>query len=208
MHSFNFLIAFDYLKRLRIITNLIGNPIGKSIVDVGCGDGIHAATLASYGAYVVGVDISQKRLKRCKRRVKGYDFAGLMDFVVADAEHLPLRPSLFDYAICSEVIEHLRRPQVAGSELANVIRKEGRVILTTPNTLSVFELVSHLRKRFRLPAFTGPRSEPPFHLSFTSTGLRYLLENSGLKTIRISTASLGWRVVFEGSRKDTKQTLR
>jgi len=119
---------------------------------------------------------------------------------------LPLRQSTFDCVFCSEVLEHLRRPTTAACELAKAVRDGGRVVVTAPNKLSPFELISCVRKKFRLPSFAGPRSEPPVHESYTCTGLKYLLERAGLKTVRVTTTSLGWRIVFEGSRRDTGQT--
>ncbi len=51
--------------------------------------------------------------------------------VVADAHNLPFDDESFDIVLSVDVLEHLRDPRQAISEMKRVLKKEGRVILTT-----------------------------------------------------------------------------
>ena len=49
---------------------LVGNVAGKRVLDLGCGDGNAAVTLARDGAVVIAVDPSEARLARGRRRAE------------------------------------------------------------------------------------------------------------------------------------------
>ncbi len=65
---------------------------------------------------VVGIDINRWTLGRANGRIPD------ADFVQCDVELLPLRSCLADFAICSEVIEHLYFPSRALEEIARVMK--------------------------------------------------------------------------------------
>src|SRR5690349_21347271 len=48
--------------------HLLGDVSGKTVVDLGCGDGLNTVILASLGARVLAVDISDKSLEVTYRR--------------------------------------------------------------------------------------------------------------------------------------------
>jgi SAM-dependent methyltransferase len=52
---------------------------------------------------------------------------------------MPIKNNYADTIIASEVIEHLRNPFLFLSECKRIIKKDGRIILTTPNALSLSE---------------------------------------------------------------------
>ncbi len=52
---------------------LIGPVSGKRVLDLGCGDGAAAVTLAQQGAVVIAVDASEARLQRASRRAEEQD---------------------------------------------------------------------------------------------------------------------------------------
>jgi len=51
--------------------------------------------------------------------------------VVGDAHHLPFENEKFDVILCTEVLEHLHSPEIAISEMERVLKKGGKLILTT-----------------------------------------------------------------------------
>jgi len=51
--------------------------------------------------------------------------------VVGDAHLLPFADEEFDIILCSEVLEHLKDPKLAISEMKRVLKKNGKLILTT-----------------------------------------------------------------------------
>lgn len=59
------------------------------------------------------------------------DAWGHPDMVQGDLHHLPFKDRVFDLVLCTEVYEHLERPEDAAQELMRVCR--GIVVGTTPN---------------------------------------------------------------------------
>jgi SAM-dependent methyltransferase len=51
--------------------------------------------------------------------------------VVGDAHNQPFNDNKFDIILCTEVLEHLRNPKVAISEMRRVLKPNGKLILTT-----------------------------------------------------------------------------
>jgi ubiquinone/menaquinone biosynthesis C-methylase UbiE len=84
--------AFDvYREDADVLSELLGPGEGRVCLDVACGTGRYAATIAAAGCRVVGVDISADQLRRAARRAE--------HLVQADARSLPLRSSSIDVAV-------------------------------------------------------------------------------------------------------------
>ena len=135
--------------------------LGKSqfALDIGCGTGLITRFIRS--SEIVGVDINRWNLDRAKRRIPD------ADFLQSDVEHLPFRNGLADFAICTEVIEHLYLPSRAVGEIARVMRPNGTFIGSVPSSNPLW--------RFRnILSVTHPQSEP-FHNNFSKSQLKDLL---------------------------------
>jgi ubiquinone/menaquinone biosynthesis C-methylase UbiE len=138
--------------------------LGKSrlALDIGCGTGLITRFISS--TQVIGVDINRWNLDRAKRRIPD------ADFLQCDIEHLPLRSGLADFAICTEVVEHLSLPSLALREIARVMSPKGAFIGSVPSGNPLW--------RFRnILSVTHPQSEP-FHNNFSKVQLRRLLSES------------------------------
>lgn len=64
----------SYDKEVNFLVSLIGSR--KSILDVGCGTGIHIDLLSKKGYFVDGVDLNREMLDIARKRVKGSLFEG------------------------------------------------------------------------------------------------------------------------------------
>lgn len=138
--------------------------LGKSrlALDIGCGTGLITRFISS--TQVVGIDINRWNLDRAKSRIPD------ADFLQCDIEHLPLRNGLADFAICTEVVEHLSLPSLALREIARVMSPNGAFIGSVPSGNPLW--------RFRnILSVTHPQSEP-FHNNFSKVQLRRLLSES------------------------------
>jgi SAM-dependent methyltransferase len=107
------------------------------ILDVGCGTGRHAIELTRRGYQVIGVDLSQKQLKKAREKATA---AGLtIDFLQCDARNLPFRNE-FDVAImlCEGGFPLMETDEMNFQILMNVafsLKPGAKFIFTTLNGL-------------------------------------------------------------------------
>jgi SAM-dependent methyltransferase len=101
----------------------------EQMVDVATGTGWAARRVAATGAQVVGIDIGEDLIESAKTRAAKADLE--IDFRVGDAEKLPLEDGSFDGAISTFGVMFASRPEAAAAELARVVRKGGRIAITT-----------------------------------------------------------------------------
>jgi SAM-dependent methyltransferase len=96
---------------------MLGSVQGKSILDVGCGDGINAMNFALLGANVTGIDVSPKAIELAKRRAAVNGVPDKTKFVCAPLENADLRAHSFDIIWCDAVMHHVI------PDLDNVMRR-------------------------------------------------------------------------------------
>lgn len=114
--------AADLAQRVR---RLLGPFAGtETVLDAGCGTGALAFALASHVAEVVGVDTREDYLEAGRGAAPEN-----VRFLEGDVTALPFGYASFDLACCHRVLHHVRRPELAVSELARVTRAGGRVFI-------------------------------------------------------------------------------
>jgi ubiquinone/menaquinone biosynthesis C-methylase UbiE len=114
--------ADELAQRVR---RLLGPFTGReSVLDSGCGTGALAYALAPHVAEVVGVDVNPEYLEAARENAP--DNAR---FVEGDAMALPFDYGTFDVAASYRVLHHVRRPELAVSELDRVTRLGGRIFV-------------------------------------------------------------------------------
>jgi ubiquinone/menaquinone biosynthesis C-methylase UbiE len=107
------------------VRQLLGPFSGNEVaLDAGCGTGSFAFALAAFVAEVVGVDNRADYLEAGRAAAPAN-----VRFVEGDAMSLPFGYAEFDLACCHRVLHHVRRPELAVSELARVTRPGGRVLI-------------------------------------------------------------------------------
>lgn len=100
----------------------------NSILDVGCGNGWVAKEFLPKGKQVYSLDISVTNPALATKLYPNEKHFG----ITADSFHLPFNDNLFDCVIASEIIEHVFDPSAFIKELFRVVKKGGRLIVTTP----------------------------------------------------------------------------
>jgi SAM-dependent methyltransferase len=114
--------AADLADRVRLLLGpFSGN---EAVVDSGCGTGSLAFAIAPNVAEVVGVDLDSEYLEAARATAPAN-----VRFVEGDATSLPFGYGEFDIAACHRLLHHVRRPELAVSELARVTRLGGRVLV-------------------------------------------------------------------------------
>lgn len=106
---------------------------GKSVVDVGCGGGILAESMARRGANVLGVDLADKPLKVAQLHAMEGGVANL-DYRSISAEDLATeQPAAFDVVTCMEMLEHVPDPSSVIAACARMARPGAWVFFSTLN---------------------------------------------------------------------------
>lgn len=105
---------------------------GKRVVDVGCGGGILAESMAQRGATVLGIDLSTKPLRVAE--LHAVESGVRVDYREISAEALAAQqPETFDVVTCMEMLEHVPDPAQTMSACARLVRSGGWVFVSTLN---------------------------------------------------------------------------
>jgi ubiquinone/menaquinone biosynthesis C-methylase UbiE len=111
---------------------MIGNVEGKRVLDLSCGEGSNARVLARKGAKVTGVDFSAKMIELASKREE--DEKSGIDYYVSDAANLKdFGSGCFDIVACFMALMDVERYGDAISEVARVLKKNGRFVFTIPH---------------------------------------------------------------------------
>lgn len=106
---------------------------GKNVVDVGCGGGILAESMARRGANVLGVDLADKPLKVAQLHAMEGGVANLEYRSIAAEDLAAEQPGAFDVVTCMEMLEHVPDPSSIIRACASMARPGGWVFFSTLN---------------------------------------------------------------------------
>ncbi len=105
---------------------------GKQVLDVGCGGGILAESMADRGAAVTGIDLSDKALSVARLHL--LETGQKVDYRKISAEELAaVMPGAFDIVTCLEMLEHVPDPASTVRACAQLVRPGGLVFFSTIN---------------------------------------------------------------------------
>ena len=177
---------------LEKVKEILAKEPRGAFLDLGCGDGDYSRIARDLGFSVVALDIDGERFKY-KYEIK---------FHQCDiTKEIPFPDNSFDYILFLETIEHLRNPYDVISKLRRILKSRGKLILSTPNILSLksrfrflFEGVYEYFREPPLDQVNNPK-EVIFNLHlvpYRYQELEYLLVSSGFKISGIFTS------VYEG----------
>jgi len=105
---------------------------GKAVLDVGCGGGILAESMAARGARVTGIDLGDQPLKVAQLHLLE---SGLtVDYRLISAEDLAREaPQGFDVITCMELLEHVPDPSATVAACASLLKPGGNAFFATLN---------------------------------------------------------------------------
>jgi len=103
-----------------------------TVIDIGCGGGILAESMANAGAQVTGIDMAEGPL--AVARLHQHESGAEVDYRHATAEELALEvPESFDIVTCLEMLEHVPDPSEVIKSCAELVKPGGHVFFSTIN---------------------------------------------------------------------------
>jgi 2-polyprenyl-6-hydroxyphenyl methylase/3-demethylubiquinone-9 3-methyltransferase len=118
--------------RLNYIDERADGLAGKRVLDVGCGGGILAESMALRGAQVTGIDMGDAPL--AVARLHQLESGAVLDYRRITAEELAEHePASFDIVTCMELLEHVPDPASTIRACARLVKPDGHVFFSTIN---------------------------------------------------------------------------
>jgi 2-polyprenyl-6-hydroxyphenyl methylase/3-demethylubiquinone-9 3-methyltransferase len=105
---------------------------GKKVVDIGCGGGILAESLAQSGADTTGIDLSEKALKVAE--LHALEVGANLTYRAISAEDLAQEQAgQYDVVTCMEMLEHVPDPASVVRACAALCKPGGTLFFSTLN---------------------------------------------------------------------------
>ena len=118
--------------RLDFVNQHTQGLFGKSVIDIGCGGGILAESMAKAGAEVTGLDMAQASLEVAK--LHGLESGVKVNYVCSTAEDFASEHAgKFDVVTCMEMLEHVPNPESVVKACAKLAKPGGHVFFSTLN---------------------------------------------------------------------------
>ena len=171
----------------RWLLKLLNPKPNSRLLDVACGEGIFLREFAKSvkGAWVGGLDISDKALLRAKVNVpSGY-------LVNGDGHHLLFKDEEFDYVSCLGSLEHYLDPEKGMHELYRVGKKDAFFCIVLPNSVSI-DFLQHVIRN-------GSKPVEDFQIiERTATRVEWekMLQKCGFEIVKVYGSNL-WPELFQ-----------
>ena len=113
----------EYLDAMNIDT-------ARNILDIGCGTGVAARTIArrkGFTGIVTGIDISAGLVQVAERLSTTEGVSEQIQFVVGDTRRLDIPDEAFDAVVAHTIVSHVDDPLLVIKQAARVVRCGGKV---------------------------------------------------------------------------------
>ncbi|MEU4955538.1 SAM-dependent methyltransferase [Streptomyces lavendulae] len=170
-------LAAASVRMTGLVADRLALTQGQHVLDVGCGNGIPAAQIATgHDVHVTGVTVSAYQLRLAQERLYPAAGPGQVSFRLADAMKLPFEGASFDSAYAMESLLHMDDKDAVLGQLARVLRPGARLViadlcLDTPVGEHDAELIAHMREVFQISAI--PTADD-YHMLLNRAGLTVL----------------------------------
>ncbi|GAB4057701.1 bifunctional 3-demethylubiquinone 3-O-methyltransferase/2-octaprenyl-6-hydroxy phenol methylase [Uliginosibacterium sediminicola] len=159
------------------------SPIsGKAVIDIGCGGGILAESMAQRGAKVTGIDLSDKAL--AVARLHALDSGVSVDYQKIAAETIAAeRPGQFEVVSCMEMLEHVPDPASTVRACADLAAPGASVYFSTINRNAKAYLMAIIGAEYLLRML--PRGTHEYQRFIKPAELTRFARDAGLDVVEL-----------------------
>lgn len=156
---------------------------GKKALDVGCGGGILAESLAASGAQTQGIDLSDKALKVAD--LHGLESGLSVKYELISAEELAQKsPNAFDVVTCMEMLEHVPDPLSVVKACAQMAKPGAHLFFSTLNRNPKSYLMAIIGAEYLLRLL--PKGTHDYGKFIKPSELAEFLRDAGLEMVSIT----------------------
>ena len=150
---------------------------GKRVIDIGCGGGILAESMARKGASVTGIDLSEKALKVAD--LHSLESGVNVRYKLIAAETMAAEEAgQYDVVTCMEMLEHVPDPAAIVKACATLVKPGGHIFLSTLNRNPKAYLFAILGAEYVLRLL--PKGTHDYDKFITPAELSQYLRSAGL----------------------------
>lgn len=161
----------DYLQQF---------PIGRDLLDIGCGTGEFCCEASKLGWNPIGIELTEDAAALARARTGLPILSGNL------TNEVLFPPASFDMITLWGVLEHVSDPEALLRACIRLLRPNGLILLETPNVLGLFRFVAQLLLKLTLGHFEKPFIETlgAGHISWYSPlGLQTTCQRLGLRVM-------------------------
>lgn len=182
-------------------------PAGRRllVLDLGCGPGVSVIEMAARrpDACLVGLDLSPRMLSEARRHTRTAGLAGRIDYVLADAMHLPFAGGAVDMVTGHSFLYLVRERRRVLAEAARVLRPGGHYASMEPHGGGVHWHAALRAYRRELRMVTAIALWRPFsrlHGQLTARHFSELLAGAGLNHFSSELVLHGLGIIGDGEK--------
>lgn len=154
LRRYSRLRAFDCAEA---VIAAMGSLCGKTVLDVGCGDGENAILAAKLGAHVTGIDLSPGSIESARRSAEANGVT--CEFICGPASDIAAQGRRFDVVVCKSILHHLLPLDAAFlAAIDACVAPGGRLIIAEPMALVPF--MRWLRRMIPIQTESTPDERP------------------------------------------------
>jgi 2-polyprenyl-6-hydroxyphenyl methylase/3-demethylubiquinone-9 3-methyltransferase len=151
---------------------------GKNVIDIGCGGGILAESMARKGAKVTGIDLSEKALKVAD--LHSLESGVQVRYQLVAAEDMAAQEAgQYDVVTCMEMLEHVPDPASIVHAAATLVKPGGKVFFSTLNRNPKSYLFAVIGAEYLLRLL--PKGTHDYAKFITPAELSQYIRNAGLQ---------------------------
>ncbi len=177
------------LKATRDLLQMCDLQAGQRILEVGCGSGHTACTVAKeHRAFVVAVDLESHLLERTRERAGSMRVADSIALARTDARRLPFADASFSGVVCESVLAFLEDKAAAMKEFCRVLEPGGFLVNNEVTFLKPppGDFLAAIRS-------AAPKAPGALAIPVNPQDHQRLLEEAGFVSVQIETGDVSVR---------------